>query len=352
MRGIVLLLALGLCGGALGDDVDIGCGGFVRVSGEFKGAKPDLSPVKAKLVSKNGAVRAETECAPNGYYYIPMYEEGKFDLRLEGPPGWIFSPAEVEVSSDAQGACAMGKDIDFVIAGFALAGRVLTLGADDGPAGVQMVLTGSDGQALTTETAVGGVFSFQDAPQGQFTLTASHPKWKFKTTSSQISNSLGEFEIKETFGVLGYDVSGSVGWATGASAPGVAVLLKPKGGQARPSSLSCKLSDSGAKAGAWCSAATDAGGVYSFEGVPPGSYVVAADGNNLEVEPAMGQPVSVAHGSATVPSALTIKSFSLGGRILDAQGAGVAGAEVTVGGKPAATSDASGSFTLKTMPVC
>ena len=346
-RVVLLAAALAVC--VRGDDVDIGCGGFVRVSGDIGGAKPDLSPVKAKLVSKSGAIRAETECAPNGYYYIPMYDEGTFDLKLEGPPGWTISPSEVEVSSHAQGACAMGKDIDFVISGFALAGRVLTLGADDGPPGVQMMLKSGDGKLFTTETGAGGAFSFKDAPNGHYTLTATHAKWKFKTASTDVENSLGGFEIKETFGVLGYDVSGSVSWATKASASGVAVLIKPKGGKSRPSSLSCKISDSGAKAGAWCSAATDSSGIYSFDSVPPGDYVVVVDGKNFEVEPSAGVPVSVAHGSSIVSAALIIKSFSVAGKVLDSAGAGVAGADVMVDGQKLATSDASGSYTLRTL---
>jgi hypothetical protein len=69
------------------DAGDIGCGGFLRAPGRAGGAKPDLSPVRAKLINKGGVVKAETECAPNGYYFLPMYDAGAYVIKLEGPPG-------------------------------------------------------------------------------------------------------------------------------------------------------------------------------------------------------------------------------------------------------------------------
>ena len=70
---------------ARGSTMDIGCGGFVRVSDSL-GAKPDLSPVRVRMIALDGSVKAETECAPNGYFYLPMYDPGAYVVRLEGPP--------------------------------------------------------------------------------------------------------------------------------------------------------------------------------------------------------------------------------------------------------------------------
>jgi hypothetical protein len=70
---------------ARGSTMDIGCGGFVRVSDSL-GAKPDLSPVRVRMIALDGSVKAETECAPNGYFYLPMYDPGVYVVRLEGPP--------------------------------------------------------------------------------------------------------------------------------------------------------------------------------------------------------------------------------------------------------------------------
>jgi hypothetical protein len=95
------LVALLLCVSAQQDDID-GCGGFVRPVGELSSQeKPDLSVVKALLVTSDGLVKGETECSPNGYYYIPIYDKGQYKIRIQGPPGWIFQPQEQEVRHDA-----------------------------------------------------------------------------------------------------------------------------------------------------------------------------------------------------------------------------------------------------------
>ena len=48
-----------------GSNMDIGCGGFVRALDSLGGAKPDLLPVRVRLIALDGTVKAETECAPN-----------------------------------------------------------------------------------------------------------------------------------------------------------------------------------------------------------------------------------------------------------------------------------------------
>ena len=80
MVGAVLLAR------ARGSTMDIGCGGFVRALDSLGGAKPDLLPVRVRLIALDGTVKAETECAPNGYFYLPMYDPGVYIVRLEGPP--------------------------------------------------------------------------------------------------------------------------------------------------------------------------------------------------------------------------------------------------------------------------
>eukprot|EP00961_Rhodomonas_salina_P142511 1918703-Rhodomonas_salina.2 len=119
-------------------DDTMGCGGFVRVGGGMEGTKKaDLSPVRAKLYTKSGVLKGETECAPNGYYYLPLYDKGEYLIKLEAPPGWLLEPEQQSVSTDPAGPCAQGIDLNFNIVGFALAGRVCTEGSSVGPAGVE-----------------------------------------------------------------------------------------------------------------------------------------------------------------------------------------------------------------------
>ena len=98
LRGLTLaVLGLLLAFSVAEDDID-GCGGFVRASGELGGGgKPDLSMIKAVLVSSDGTVKSEVECSPNGYYYMPMYDKSQYKIRVQGPVGYIFSPKEAKV---------------------------------------------------------------------------------------------------------------------------------------------------------------------------------------------------------------------------------------------------------------
>jgi hypothetical protein len=42
-------------------------------------------------VSADGElVKERAECAPNGYYFLPIYDKGSFNMRVHGPEGWNF----------------------------------------------------------------------------------------------------------------------------------------------------------------------------------------------------------------------------------------------------------------------
>jgi hypothetical protein len=43
-----------------------------------------------ELVTLDGIVKDSTECAPNGYYFLPIYEKGKFKIEIKGPEGYAF----------------------------------------------------------------------------------------------------------------------------------------------------------------------------------------------------------------------------------------------------------------------
>jgi hypothetical protein len=45
----------------------------------------DFSRINIRLLTKQGALKYETDCAPNnGYYFVPVYEKGEYRLQV-GP---------------------------------------------------------------------------------------------------------------------------------------------------------------------------------------------------------------------------------------------------------------------------
>jgi len=241
---LLLALSLLLAPSAAQDDID-GCGGFVRASASLSSgvSKPDLSTISAALVSADGLVKSTTECSPNGYFYVPIYDKAQYTLRVQGPAGFIFEPAEQKVST-ADGLCGQGKDVDFSIVGFALAGRVTSDGLDEGPAGVKMTLQGKDGSKSTTTTTAGGFYSFTEAKPGvDYKITASHDEWKFKKATTTAKLEFGASEVTEKFGVLGYTIKAKL--TAGGDPPKLTFTLHPVPAASRPSSLPCTAPSGG-----------------------------------------------------------------------------------------------------------
>lgn len=126
---------------AEGGESVLGCGGFIQSARAI-----DFSRINVRLLTKQGALKYETDCAPNnGYYFVPVYERGEYRLQVVPPLGWQFNPPEVLVDIDGStDDCSRQQDINFVFAGFGVVGRVVVKGADGavnpGPASVKIEL--------------------------------------------------------------------------------------------------------------------------------------------------------------------------------------------------------------------
>jgi hypothetical protein len=113
------------CGEPEGEESVLGCGGFIQ------SARPiDFSRINIRLLTKQGALKDETDCAPNnGYYFVPVYEKGEYRLQVVPPLGWQFNPPEVIVNIDGStDDCSRQRDINFVFAGFGVVGQVVVQG--------------------------------------------------------------------------------------------------------------------------------------------------------------------------------------------------------------------------------
>ncbi|TQD78023.1 hypothetical protein C1H46_036419 [Malus baccata] len=58
-----------------------GCGGFVEASSSLiKASKPtdvklDYSHITVELRTVDGLLKDSTQCAPNGYFFVPVYDK-------------------------------------------------------------------------------------------------------------------------------------------------------------------------------------------------------------------------------------------------------------------------------------
>ncbi|CAI6000500.1 unnamed protein product [Closterium sp. NIES-64] len=364
---IVLMWQLGESGVAA--DV-IGCGGFVQASRQLASlradsdASLDYSRLVVELRTQEGMVKEQAHCAPNGYYFLPVYTQGTFELAVRGPPGWSFEPESVSVTVDGE-ACNGNRDVNFHHKGFGLAGKVLgpespsCAAQAKGPAGVTVTVTraGSEGgeskgaaEVVATAVTDGtGGFRFSDLLVGTYTLSASHPTWPIKLLGNpKVDLGWGSMELLDLFQVAGYSLSGSVE-AQNNPVPGVQIFLFSDSVQKIPTCPAGPGSSPLPGKTPLCHTTTGADGRFSFRELPCGAFSLVpqykGEATVFEMAP-KEMTVAVGHADAATAEPFQVRGFSVSGRVEDSAGEGVEGATVLLNGQPRAVTDAQGQYSL------
>ncbi|BAT86244.1 hypothetical protein VIGAN_04387700 [Vigna angularis var. angularis] len=337
-----------------------GCGGFVEASSSLvksrkqSDTKLDYSDVTVELQTVDGLVKDRTQCAPNGYYFIPVYDKGSFVIKINGPPGWTWDPEKVPVVVDNNG-CNGNEDINFRFTGFTISGRVVgAVGGEScsikngGPSNVKVDLLSLSGDLLSSVlTSSSGSYLFTNIIPGKYTLRASNPDMEVEVKgSTQIELGFGNGVVDDIFFVPGYSISGFV-VAQGNPIVGVHIFLYSDD----VSEVECLQ---GTATGprqerALCHAASDADGKFTFNSIPCGSYELVPyyKGENkvFDVSPP-SVSVNVKHQHVTVPQKFQVTGFSVGGRVVDGNGMGVEGVKIIVDGHERSITDNQGYYKL------
>ncbi|KAJ6686724.1 NODAL MODULATOR 1-RELATED, partial [Salix purpurea] len=339
--------------------------------------KLDYSDITVELRTVDGLVKERTQCAPNGYYFIPVYDKGSFVIKINGPEGWSWDPEKFPVVVDEMG-CNRNEDINFRFTGFTISGRVVgAVGGEScsakngGPSNVNVeLLSPNDDLIYSIVTSPDGSYLFKNVIPGKYKVRASHPDLKVEVRGSA---ELMTFSLS-----LGYDLHGFV-VAQGNPILGVHIYLYsndveqvecPQGsgeavGQRKP----------------LCHAVTNADGMFRFKSLPCGRYelVPSYKGENtvFDVSPPL-MSVSVEHQHITVSRKVSgnnssvyklfeasqeshrchlshthfylfskmVTGFSVGGRIVDGNGMGVEGVKIIVDGHERSATDKEGNYKL------
>ncbi|CAA6653957.1 unnamed protein product [Spirodela intermedia] len=336
------------CGLGAADSIH-GCGGFVQASQALikrrktSEAKLDYSHVTVELRTVDGLLKDNTQCAPNGYYFIPVYDKGSFIIRVRGPDGWSWEPEKVAVAIDQNG-CNANADINFQFTGFMISGKVngavggeSCAAKDGGPYDVKVDLLSSSGDlvssVLTSET---GNYAFTNIIPGQYKLQASHPSLEIELRGpSEVNLGFGNALVDDIFFVSGYDIRGSVMSQ---------VIWQPHFG------VHIYLySDDVSGKNALCHAISDADGKFIFKSMPCGRYELLPfyKGENtvFDVSPP-SLSVSVEHRHVSISQKFQVTGFSVGGRVIDDKGVGVDKVKIIVDGQLKAITDMQGFYKL------
>ncbi|CAH9140431.1 unnamed protein product [Cuscuta epithymum] len=340
-----------------------GCGGFVEASRALiksrkqSDAKLDYSHISVELRTLDGLVKDRTQCAPNGYYFIPVYDKGSFIVKARGPEGWSWDPEQVRVLVDHTG-CNANEDVNFRFTGFTVSGRIVgAVGGDSctqkygGPPDVKVeLLSLKDDVVSSILTTSLGTYSFTNVVPGKYKLRASRHDLNIQVRGvAEVELSFENIIVDDFFFVPGYDIRGSV-VAQGNPILGVHIYLHSDD----ISMVDChddlgNVPANSAQGAALCHSATDADGVFTFKSVPCGTYKLIPfyKGENtiFDVSPS-SVVVSVMHDHTTVPQKFQVTGFSVGGRVIDANGEGVDGVKIIVDGQERSVTDNEGYYKL------
>ncbi|XP_071689841.1 uncharacterized protein [Rutidosis leptorrhynchoides] len=337
-----------------------GCGGFVEASSSLiKSRKPtdsklDYSHITVELRTLDGLVKDRTQCAPNGYYFIPVYDKGSFVLKIKGPEGWSWNPDQVPVLVDQSG-CNKNEDINFRFTGFSISGKVAGAvggascsSTNGGPSNVNVELLDTNRDVVSSVlTSSTGSYSFTNVNPGRYNLQASHSDLNIEVKgSTEVELGFGNIQVDDIFFVSGYDIKGSV-VAQGNPILGVHFYLYSNDvkevhcpqGSGNPSGDRTSL----------CHAVSDVDGTFRFKSIPCGVYELIPyyKGENtvFDVYPP-SVAVTVQHDHAILSETFQVTGFSVGGRVVDSNGKGVDGVKVLVDGVERSITDKEGYYKL------
>ncbi|KAL3685286.1 hypothetical protein R1sor_003308 [Riccia sorocarpa] len=339
-----------------------GCGGFVEASSVLaklrrpSDPKLDYSHMTIELHTLDGLIKDRTQCAPNGYYYLPVYDRGTFVLKIKGPEGWTFEPEQVTALVDHKG-CNSNDDINFRYTGFTVSGKVLgasggaSCAGTDGPGGVTVTAVrdgDGDEEKVTVVTSPGGSYTFKNLHPGKYKLSASHPKWNVQVKGlPEIELGWGNGVVDDIFFIAGYDIDGSV-VSQGNPVLGVEVYLYSDDVQ----ELSCPQGPGNASPlpkKALCHVVSGVDGKFKFSAVPCGHYQLVpfykGDTTVFDISPP-SVDIHVTHDSVEISKPFQVTGFSVGGRVVDSQGTGVEGVKIVIGDAERATTDSQGYYKL------
>ncbi|KAI7745608.1 hypothetical protein M8C21_033454 [Ambrosia artemisiifolia] len=337
-----------------------GCGGFVEASSSLiksrksTDSKLDYSHVTVELRTLDGLVKERTQCAPNGYYFIPVYDKGSFVIKIKGPEGWSFDPDKVPVLVDHTG-CNGNEDINFRFTGFSISGKVVGAvggascsSTNGGPSNVNVELLNSNGDVVSSVlTSVAGSYSFTNIIPGRYSLRASHDDLNIEVKgSTEVELGFGNIQVDDVFFISGYDVRGSV-VAQGNPILGVHFYLYSN--DVKEVHCPQGSGDPSGDRTALCHAISDVDGKFNFKSIPCGVYELIPyyKGENtvFDVSPP-SVTVTVQHDHATVSEKFQVTGFSVGGRVVDSDGKGVDGVKIVVDGIERSITDNRGYYKL------
>lgn len=357
----------------------LGCGGFVKLSAQFRDSLSattsspiDFTKVSVRLLSRGSdEVKMSTECSPTGYFFVPSYDTGDYDLTVVDTANGdaiTFAPSRIPVTIGGSSSASDLNNLEFEITGVTITGDVTGV-ASASDVVVTLISAATKSVVGTANPDAAGHYRFGNVLPGRYEIAAARGGWRFKPSYVTLDVTGAPQTQAPALTVAGFDVTGAVLLDNGNSkkakgglgdvtialyspVSGVECIKSGSSNNGVPAPVPQSVNEpaSGKRMELVDAAVTAAGsGAFVFEGVPAGEYVVVpyfvGERAGYQASKAMAA-LTVGEQSAALAEPFVVTGFAVRGRVVDTAGAGIEGASVRLGKLGAATTDAAGEYTI------
>jgi hypothetical protein len=365
MKIVLLSVILLQIARAMDDEVTV-CGGFIEFEGDEKAVAEIKKNIDYSLIHVNyfttdtTDMRSEesTNLAASGYYFLPIYNNESFILKISGPHNMNFEPEQYVFNVDQQKSIKdiCKHDINFKFRGFIPEGQISTFGTIEGPEGINLVLYSLDGVKLqTTTTFQKGVFKFKPVNPGEYILRPQDDVDMFDPNHKELKlkisiNSSNFFE--RALIIKGYKVFGRVE-ADGEVLEGVNTYIYSHN-STLVKNYKCEskipLDQEFKGLTPFCAISSDKQGALVFANIPFGKFIIRPLYKDKYVTYEL-QPdhitVDIQHNDYKIEQPFVVNSFSIWGRVINARKNGVPNVTIKIDGQEKAKTDSQGVYKLE-----
>lgn len=304
-------------------------------------------------------MKEKTEVSETGFFVLPIYDKGEYTIRVDAPAGYSFDPEVIKLNFDGvNDICSQKKDVNFAFKGFGITGKVNIFNEPSaGAKGVTISLFNEKNQVIAKTTSDDqGVYTFSPIVPGSYRVVASHESWHFSKSEHKVTVSTGNTMLpNEALLVSGFNLVGRV--AQQSIKLGLLIYNAKnqknlhKCTEKLPAGNVAQSISSSYEAQPLCFT-SHKNGEFSFRNLASGKYLIVpyVESNDIEFNLSPSSlEAEIKRDNHQLTEAFDISGFSASGRVLLSQQnkKGISGASIKLNGKQIATTDATGSYTLK-----
>lgn len=312
-------------------------------------------------MNKQGNLREKTEVSESGFFVLPIYDKGEYEIRIDAPAGYSFDPEMIKLNFDGvNDICSKKKDVNFNFKGFGITGKVNILNESSfGAKKVNIKLFNAKNQQemASTVSDEAGVFTFSPIVPGSYRVVASHESWHFSKSEHLITVSTGNTKLPDgALMVSGFNLIGKVAQPTLTMG---FLIFNAKGqknvhncAEKLPSGKVEQAISTNFEGSPFCYTSQIKNGEFVFRNLASGRYLIVPQIDTSKIEFHISPSsieAEIQRENFKLTEVFEISGFTATGRVLKSQQKpeGISGASIKLNGKVFATTDASGSYTLK-----